>query len=398
MRGQPLNPCVNRHGGAAALVLSGLLLLLAAPVALAHPPPPETGGMVFILSGEGADQSLIRDGLSSAQPGEMLVTTGGGTDLGLWMSEELTSPLEITGTTAILNLYAMPVTIVFGAGMYIDVTVMVDGEEMVSGTSETIILNEPLMTNIPWTSDEFDIVAAPGQRIEVNAVAHIDGIGGAQVQWGETDAPAEFALMFWTLNHTAAAETSTERADLSVEFDTPWNCSDIDLVSLKVHGPVDDHDEPWPETAAPGEMAVEGDACAWAGDVTGLSGTLLYRWHVEMSDGEQFNLTGDVEVAGSVAGMVMAPRLSLWGGFLGSLLALIPMLALTVRETDTKSGFSDRFAAAFESDSGTRTSFVVWLVIGISTGLLAGPVIAVLVTGVLAVLFWTLDAPEEQLA
>ena len=83
---------------------------------------------------------------------------------------------------------------------------------------------------------------------------------------------------------------------------------------------------------------------------------------------------------------------------LGSLLALIPMLALTVRETDTKSGFSDRFAAVFEADTGTRTSFVVWLVIGISTGLLAGPVIALLGTGVLAVLFWTLDAPEEQLA
>jgi hypothetical protein len=52
----------------------------------------------------------------------------------------------------------------------------------------------------------------------------------------------------------------------------------------------------------------------------------------------------------------------------------------------------------FEADSGTRTSLVVWLVIGIATGLLAGPVIAVLVAGVLAVLFWALDAPEEQLA
>jgi hypothetical protein len=386
---------VARITTVSSLMLACLLIAWIMPIATAHPPPPETGGMVFALSGDSGDQTLLREGQDAAAAGDRLVTSGGGVDLGEWISPELSAPLEITGTTAILNLYAMPVGIVLGVGMYIDVTVMIDGEEMTSGTSETIILNEPLMTNIPWTSEPFDIQGEVGQFLEVNVVAHIDGVGAAQMTWGEADAPAEFALMEWTLNHTAGSHVDDEGAAISVEFATPWNCTDIEDVSLQVHGPVADHDEEWPLVAEPGEITTVGSACSWHSEVGDFSGTMLYRWKVEMTDGEIFNLTGDLEMEAADAGAVSTPQVSLIGGLFGSTLVIVPLLAVAARRDYTNREWGERFSDAVEPESRPTSAIIVWLFIGIGSGLLAGPVIAALTVASLALLFWALDSPEE---
>jgi len=142
-----------------ALLLATIFLCASVlPIASAHDPPPDATGIIFSLSGDGGDFSLIRQEPSSASQGSRLINSGGSIDLGTWTTDPLTSPLVIENTEALVVVYALPVGIVIGAGMHISVRVMVDGEEIQSGDSETIILNEPLWTNIPWTSEEFELL------------------------------------------------------------------------------------------------------------------------------------------------------------------------------------------------------------------------------------------------
>lgn len=352
-------------------------------------PPPETGGLVFALSG--SEQSLIRDDVSNAESGDSLITTGTN-DLGSWTMPALTSPLEIENTSATLVLYAMPVGIVLGQGIIIDVSVLVDGEEVAYGSGDIVVLNEPLMTNVPWVSEPFNFIADVGQVVEVSVVANLDGFGAAQITWGQSDAPAVFGLSDWELNHSAIAEVSPLSADMAVSFTTPWNCTDIQSVSLSVHGPVDDHDAPWPESPTPGEVYVLGSECDWSGNITGLEGTLLYRWHVEMSDGEQFNLTGDIEVEHIDAQVVSTPKLSFIGAILGSALLLVPLLSTTTQERDFKAALQEGIEQAGEMQTSTIVPMASWLVVGLLTGLLAGPIVAVIMLLVLATLFWSTES------
>ena len=364
-----------------------LILVYALPTVVAHPPPPETGGIVFTLSGD--EQSMIRGQVGDAESADTLVVTGSN-DLGSWYAEELTAPLKMENTTATLVLYAMPVGIVLGQGIDLEVTVMIDGEEIAYGQSEVVILNEPLMTNVPWVSEPFSFEAEAGQLLEVAVVANLDGLGGAEMTWGQDDAPAVFGLGGWVLEHSADAVAEEDGAALGVEFVTPWNCTDIENVSLLIHGPVADHDEPWPEEATPGEVEVTGDECSWAGNVSGLSGTLLYQWQVDMTDGEQFNLTGDIEVELVSAQAISKPRLSLFGGLLGSILALVPLLAATT-QGGAQVSVVERARSALEGERMTAAPVAVWATIGIVTGLLAGPAVAGLIVGTLVLLFWSLD-------
>ena len=366
-----------------------LLLSLSTPIVDAHPPPPETGGLVFALSG--SEQSLIRDDVSNAESGDSLITTGTN-DLGSWTMPPLTSPLEIENTSATLVLYAMPVGIVLGQGIIIDVSVLVDGEEVAYGSGDIVVLNEPLMTNVPWVSEPFNFIADVGQVVEVSVVANLDGFGAAQITWGQSDAPAVFGLSGWELNHSAIAEVSPLSADMAISFTTPWNCTDIQSVSLSVHGPVDDHDAPWPESPTPGEVSVLGSECDWSGNITGLEGTLLYRWHVEMSDGEQFNLTGDIEVEHIDAQVVSTPKLSFIGAILGSALLLVPLLSTTTQERDFKAALQEGIEQAGEMQTSTIVPMASWLVVGLLTGLLAGPIVAVIMLLVLATLFWSTES------
>jgi hypothetical protein len=365
-----------------------LVMAYTLPSVVAHPPPPETGGIVFTLSG--SEQSLIRGQISEADSSDTLVTTGSN-DLGSWYAEELTAPLKMENTTATLVLYAMPVGIVVGQGIDLEVSVLIDGEEVAYGQGDVVILNEPLMTNVPWVSEPFSFEAEAGQLLEVAVIANLDGFGGAQITWGQDDAPAVFGLAGWVLQHSADAVADAEGAALGVEFSTPWNCTDIESVSLLVHGPVADHDEPWPEEALPGEVEVTGEGCAWAGNVSGLSGTLLYQWQVDMTDGEEFNLTGDIEVEMATSDSLSGPTFSLLGGILGTLLVLVPILSLTTQNRVEKITPLDRALKALEPENRAFGPMAVWLVIGVVTGLLAGPAVALLILGTLALLFWVLD-------
>jgi len=373
-----------------AVILSGLMALLMIPSAVAHPPPPETGGLVFTLSGA-SDLSLIREGVSSAESGSELIYTGTPMHVGTWASQATEFGLNITESQAILVMYFEPVGVVVGLGVYLDVIVMVDGEEVASGRSETVILNEPLMTNVPWTSDIFDLSVEVGQVIEVDVTAYLDGYGAAEANWGQADAPALFSLENWSVGAHDEIRTTEAGEVLHGHFETPWTCRDIVGVTLEMRGPVADHDAEWPEgesaeEALPGAVEVSGEGCAWEGTIEGLSGVYLHRWQVTMSDGEIFNISGWFEAGGEGEEEIHPAKLSVLGGLIGIIAVSIPLWLLApgaglvglVATTSTRE---------FDSAEVVKEPLPLTaiLVIGLLTGLLAGPVIAVLaLVGLLA--------------
>ena len=359
---------------AALLIVTALVCVAFLPGASAHDPPPEVGGIVFSLSGSGSSLELVRDTPEAAMQGSRTVMSGS-TDIGIWTSEPLTAPLSIEGAVAQVVIYAHPGTGVIGQGMHISVSVMVDGEEQQSGISETIILNEPLWTNIPWISGEFDLLAETGQVIEVNIVAIVEGLGAARIQWGEpNDTPSSFSLKNWYLTR----DESLDGSQLMATFDTPWNCTDIDSVTLETRGPVDDHDILWSNGPTPESQVVAREGCMVSADLSALDGTYLHRWQVIMKEGSISNHTGYFETDSGEEIATTAPlTLNLFGAIIGVALITIPLsievLALPLTMASVR-GF--RFETLRE-EKGTRLLALGSIVlVGLAAGLLTSPVIA----------------------
>ena len=379
-----------------ALLLATIFLCASVlPIASAHDPPPDATGIIFSLSGDGGDFSLIRQEPSSASQGSRLINSGGSIDLGTWTTDPLTSPLVIENTEALVVVYALPVGIVIGAGMHISVRVMVDGEEIQSGDSETIILNEPLWTNIPWTSEEFDISAQAGQVIEINIAATIEGAGAARVQWGdETDSPSIFSLQNWYLDREESLVQSELTTELTAVFTTPWDCTDIDAVSFEIKGPVADHDIPWAEVAEPVSREVSGEDCTFTADLVGLDGTYLHRWQVLMSDGSLINRSGYFELEEMGGEDATQPfTTSLLGGVIGLTLITIPLIAQLFAIPISLAGVSSlREINVANTPKNNLLPLLALATIGLVTGLLTTPILALFTCiGLLAISWAIID-------
>ena len=373
-----------------------LLLLLASvmlPLASAHDPPPETGGMQFAISGESDSLTLYRGGYQDAVHGSRIVVSGGSGDLGTWTSDELLSPLHIEQTRAILVMYVQPIGIVLGSGVWLEVEVKVDGDVVMAGDSETIILNEPLMTNVPWISEEFSLDVEAGQSIEVHVIAHLEGAGAGEFHWAFDEAPAVFSLQNWAIDKQDAVDHSTQGDLLRGTFETPWNCTDVEDVALEVQGPVDDHDAPWSPQAAVETLAVSGEACERSADITDFDGTYLHRWVVRMSDGEMFNASGYFELEVEEEASAAPPSLSMLGGIIGIALVSVPLVAESLGVAAGTSGWVERARTRPELESNSTILPLSGLVLaGLGVGLLTNAVLAIIVFAGLAAVGWTLRA------
>ena len=374
-------------------LMLGVLLLCTffVPMAAAHDPPPEASGIIFALSGEGGDLSLIRQELGAASQGSRLVNSGGSTDIGTWLSEPLTSALNIEGAEALVVVYVLPVGIVLGAGMHISVTVSVDGEEVQSGDSETIILNEPLWINIPWTSDEFDIVAEPGQVIEMNVIATIEGVGAARVQWGnEADSPSIFSLANWYINNDESILQNEISSELVSVFSTPWNCSDIESVSFESRGPVADHDIMWADAPEAIFRVALREGCSFTVDITDMEGTYLHRWQILMSDGMIINKSGYFEHEELNSEAATQPfTFSLMGGIVGLILLSTPLIAQFFAIPISMAGIMNSREMEFADSVQNKIPHLLGLAtIGLITGLLTTPFLAFITCVGLLALGW----------
>ena len=87
------------------LVTVLLSLALLAPTTLAHDPPPETSGLLMWLSDDQDPGRLLREGVTEAQEGSVLVIGGGEQRVGSWLTPPLTSNLAISDTMLTVVMY-----------------------------------------------------------------------------------------------------------------------------------------------------------------------------------------------------------------------------------------------------------------------------------------------------
>jgi hypothetical protein len=362
------------------LITTMLLALAFLPATVdAHPPPPETSGIQLWLSGDPGEQVLIRDGIGAASEGSMRVSSLGELDLGTWESPELTSDLNITQTQLTVVMYANPIGIVAGAGITISVVFSVDGDILTSGESDVVILNEPLMTNVPWQSERFDLNASAGSRLEVSVTAQLDGIGAADIIWGRADAPALTGLDVWEPPAAVVIAPMDDHWALDLQLDTSWNCSDLNSASLLIAGPVADHDQEWPQDPAPGVVEkVTGEGCIRTGHMHIEDGTYLYRWQLEMTDAETFNISGYFETESINVDTIDADFHWL-GALLGIIAAVLPLILVS---GGISSGFS-----AMSSQMGTIPMLAI---AGAVAGGLLGAPMTILLAGSVAALMWAI--------
>ena len=303
--------------GLPLLVTVLLSLALLAPTTLAHDPPPGTSGLLMWLSDDQDPGQLVREGVTAAQEGSVLVTGGGEQRVGSWLTPPLASNLAISDTMLTVVMYTGPTSI---GDISIRVNFMVDGVTIIGGESESVQLYEPAATNIPFQSDRFELNATLGSTLELEVFATVTNVGAAQVIWGRSDADAHMALENWM----PTAESGLVDAGLGLILATPWACDDVAGATLLLHGSIDDHDADWPETPSPGSVAADGVGCDWRMVAEPEPGTFQYRWQVTMVDGEQFNVSGYYELQQeSVA--AQAPVFATGGALAGA--ASFPALA-----------------------------------------------------------------------
>ena len=374
-----------------------VMLLLAGsmiPAVAAHDPPPEPSGLIFSLSGDGGDLELQRTPVDQATQGSRDLIGGMNVELGTWSSEALTSPLDIEGAVGTVVMWAIPIGIVIGTGIQITVTIGIDGDIVQSGQSEVVILNEPLWSPVPWTSDEFSLHANAGQVIDINIIAYIEGVGGARVQWGDADdTPSTLSLENWVLASEDYFDDLDHEAVLSAAFQTPWNCTDIEQVSVATRGPVEDHDMEWSDASEEMTWAVEIDGCQATAPLEEVEGIYLHRWTLLMSDGSNVNTSGYFETHVDEEAVVVEPLyINMLGGMMGILVVGLFMTNEVSRGMFLTSheNFTRRAKGKGRSSIKPMASTGIWTAT-IITGLLTNLTILVVLSIVLYATIWALD-------
>ena len=352
------------------LVTVLLSLALLAPTTLAHDPPPETSGLLMWLSDDQDPGRLLREGVTEAQEGSVLVTGGGEQRVGSWLTPPLASNLAISDTMLTVVMYTGPTSV---GDISIRVNFMVDGVTIIGGESESVQLYEPAATNIPFQSDRFELNATLGSTLELEVFATFTGIGAAEVIWGRNDADAHMAFEDWM----PIAEPGLVDGSLSLTLTTPWACDDVASVTLLLHGPVTDHDTEWPEVPSPGPVVSSGAGCDWRMQAEPEFGTFQYRWQVTMVDGEQFNVSGYYELQPEAVAL-QAPVFEATGALAGA--ASFPALAALLGLATTAR------ALALKQEQ----LLVLLALLGLLLGSLLGlELLAVMLAGV-ALVAWTI--------
>ena len=352
------------------LVTVLLSLALLAPTTLAHDPPPETSGLLMWLSDDQDPGRLLREGVTAAQEGSVLVTGGGEQRVGSWLTPPLASNLAISDTMLTVVMYTGPTSV---GDISIRVNFMVDGVTIIGGESESVQLYEPAATNIPFQSDRFELNATLGSTLELEVFATFTGIGAAEVIWGRNDADAHMAFEDWM----PIAEPGLVDGSLSLTLTTPWACDDVASVTLLLHGPVTDHDTEWPEVPSPGPVVSSGAGCDWRMQAEPEFGTFQYRWQVTMVDGEQFNVSGYYELQPEAVAL-QAPVFEATGALAGA--ASFPALAALLGLATTAR------VLALKQEQLLVLSALLGLLLGSLLGL---ELLAVMLAGV-ALVAWTI--------
>ena len=374
-----------------------VVLLLASsmiPIVNAHDPPPEPSGLIFSLSGNGADLELQRTPVEQATQGSRDMLAGSNVEIGTWSSEPLTSPLLIESVVGTLVMWAIPMGIVVGTGVQITVTIGIDGEAVQTGQSEIVILNEPLWSPVPWTSDSFSLQVESGQVIEVNVIARIDGVGGARFQWGDAqDTPSTLSLENWVMLSESSFNDDDNLAVLSGTFETPWNCTDVNEILLVTRGPVEDHDVLWSLAGENTSWSVQKEGCNAIAPLEGVEGIYLHRWTLMMSDGGSINTSGYFETHSEEDVEIIEP---LYVNVLGGVMGIVLVGAFMTNEVSrgmfltSHERFTRRVKGEGRSSLKPMASAGIWTAT-ILTGLLTSLTIVVVLSIVLYATIWTLD-------
>jgi hypothetical protein len=379
----------------AIVCITFALMLSAVPNVAAHDEPPVAAGMILALSGSGGDFDLIRETPAEASQGSRDIVGGVDVDLGVWLSAPLENDLSIVSGDIMVVMWALPLVPVIGDGIEFTITVSIDGEVIDSHTSDVVSMIEPLIwTAVPWFAPNIEFNASAGQQFELHAGAMLDGVGSARVQWGnEMDSPATFSIENWLLVREESQVPTEESSQLEAKFNTPWNCSDIDAVTLETKGPVDDHDMAWEDGGESETRALTREECTFALDLAQIEGTHLTLWKVSMSDGGIINQSGNFEVmALEPEGVTQPLHVNLLGGVMGALLAGVLLVAEVSRKVYPERFEGQESLGYFERlQSGFSAEQLAVIGIAVLVGALTNLTVTIMLFAVLYASLWSIN-------